>query len=219
MLSIQNLSGEDVALLASDQIESLMQTNESLVGVTERFLAAKMGQPRFRLKLVSQGQILNHDAELQLPLTVQVAVCDFCPADASKIKELIDASAMNDTKVVEALLREPQDPNQRDGQGRTPLFIASNEGHAKVVRLLMDAGADKDKATDNGWTPLCIASYKGHLEVVRLLVDAGADKDKATDVGWTPMRIASRKGHLEVVRLLDGGAGKDKATCGPTTAA
>ena len=56
--------------------------------------------------------------------------------------------------------------------GRTPLFIAAQEGHEAVVRGLVEAGADVNKAKDNGTTPLYIAAKNGHEAVVRGLVEA-----------------------------------------------
>ena len=50
--------------------------------------------------------------------------------------------------------------------GRTPLFVASMNGHGKVAKLLLDAGADFDLADKNWQTPLSCASSKGQAELL-----------------------------------------------------
>ena len=63
--------------------------------------------------------------------------------------------------------------------GRTPVYIAAENGKTESIKLLLEAGADKDKASDDGAPPLYIAAQNGHTESVKLLLEAGADKDKA----------------------------------------
>ncbi|KAA0161011.1 hypothetical protein FNF28_05217 [Cafeteria roenbergensis] len=67
-------------------------------------------------------------------------------------------------EMLEALLAEERGlENVCDELGRTPLYMACEEGHEAVVQLLLDAGADVDKArTSNGATPLYMACQDGH---------------------------------------------------------
>ena len=90
----------------------------------------------------------------------------------------------------------------KDNDGATPLYTASQKGHVEVVKLLCDAGAAKDQARNDGTTPLFAASQEGHVEVVKLLCDVGANTNQAKKDGSTPLAMASQRGHAELVKLL-----------------
>jgi len=88
--------------------------------------------------------------------------------------------------------------------GRTPLYMASQNGHSEVVSMLLaKEGVDVNQADNGGFTPLYIASENGHAEVVSmLLAKQGVHVNQAEEDGWTPLCIASKKGHADVVSML-----------------
>ena len=61
-----------------------------------------------------------------------------------------------------------------DYDGRTPLHIASCDGHLEVVRYLLDWGAPVHIRDRYGHSPLDDAIKFNHLEVIQLLRQAGA---------------------------------------------
>ena len=65
-----------------------------------------------------------------------------------------------------------------NSNGRTPLNVASSNGHVEVVKMLLEKGADVRVANNNGWTPLNSALRNGYVKVARLLLEQGADVNR-----------------------------------------
>ena len=59
--------------------------------------------------------------------------------------------------------------NERNPDGATPLFVASQRGHQEVVRMLLARGADVRIARFDGVDPKEIARRNGHDVVFRLI--------------------------------------------------
>ena len=92
------------------------------------------------------------------------------------------------------------------GNGMTPLFLASGEGHQSCVRTLLAFGVAVDEATDTGCTPLFVASKLGHAECLDVLIEARADVE-ALSYYWSPLRAACYRSHAACVqRLIRAGA-------------
>jgi uncharacterized protein len=64
----------------------------------------------------------------------------------------------------------------RDADGGTAQFYASERDHLPIVKLLLERGADPNIANYRGSTPLMASSSEGHLEVVCWLL--GHPKDQ-----------------------------------------
>ena len=105
--------------------------------------------------------------------------------------------------VVEGLIQSGYPPDQAVG-GRSPLFIAANNGHIDVVRallLVLPAGG-VDAADPHGTTPLAAAAEEGHEAVVAQLLAADANPSLADGDGDTALGLAVANGHGGVAELL-----------------
>ncbi|MDZ7661889.1 ankyrin repeat domain-containing protein [Thiohalophilus sp.] len=92
------------------------------------------------------------------------------------------------------------DLEARDGRGRTPLYLAAEQGDLETVRRLLDKGAMVDARDNCLWTPLMRAAQNGHLAVVQALLQAGADinvKDKDGYHALTAVVITNQVAMLE----------------------
>ncbi len=104
--------------------------------------------------------------------------------------------------VLEALLAAGAKPNVDDGEGRTPLYIATDAGVAESVRLLLAHGADKE-IRPFGYTPLLFAVGTGKQKTAEVLLQGGADVNAhATVDGRTPLHIAIERRDPALTELL-----------------
>ncbi|KAI7385771.1 hypothetical protein KC336_g17904 [Hortaea werneckii] len=101
-------------------------------------------------------------------------------------------------------LRSRNHVNQRDSDGRTPLWWAAYSGHEAVVRLLLATGkVDANLADFRGETALLAAADAGHEAVVRLLLAASeVDVNPADTYGRTALWFAASRGQEAMVQLL-----------------
>src|SRR5262249_17959781 len=103
---------------------------------------------------------------------------------------------------VKALLEKGANVNEKDSDGRTPLLLASANGHYPVVKLLLDKGANVNARFSNPPLPaLAIAIKQGHRDIAELLLDRGADINDRF-LGLTPLMTAALFGQQDIVKLL-----------------
>ena len=107
---------------------------------------------------------------------------------------LMDAVFRGDADAVKTLLSKRGFVNAKDEySGRTPLIMATVNGHIEIVKALLGKGADVSVKDADGWTALMFAQEYGHAEIERLLKEAGAEEE-ASRMGqrwesWRPPGI------------------------------
>jgi ankyrin repeat protein len=95
----------------------------------------------------------------------------------------------------------PQEDEQR-GKHRTPLILASMNGHETVVKILLEQGASMSRDYRCEGTPVAWAARNGHSSVVQLLVEEGSNIEDDAMESRSPLSWAASKGHEAIVRLL-----------------
>jgi ankyrin repeat protein len=119
-------------------------------------------------------------------------------------RELIDAAADGDLKLVDELWSKGGDVNYQS-QSEVPkksrmtaVHAAIWEGHLHVLEGLVDRDAKLDKVMDGGLTALHIAACQDYPEIVKFLLERGVDADAKDDLGETALFGVSE----QMTRLL-----------------
>eukprot|EP00850_Spirogloea_muscicola_P006741 SM000032S12125 [mRNA] locus=s32:595970:597614:+ [translate_table: standard] len=104
--------------------------------------------------------------------------------------------------------RPGEDPNGRDGPGRTPLHRLCQRGSLSPaefadVRRLLDAGADANARDSFGRAPLgLVCMESGDAAAARTLLAAGAREDAQDDWGRAALHWCCDRGWVEAARVL-----------------
>jgi ankyrin repeat protein len=90
--------------------------------------------------------------------------------------------------------------------GRTPLYVAAEQGHVGDVCALLQSGAGVDvnaAQSDGGGSPLSVACQRGHCKVVSLLLDHGAVETAfSMPSGGTARKLEDTASDVQMLRLL-----------------
>lgn len=109
--------------------------------------------------------------------------------------------------IMKDLLRHPRvDPNERDDEGKTPLFHAVSAGNiGAVTQLLEKHDVDPNLADKCKNTPLAIAIANGSYGMVGCLLSSPKiARNQVNSSGDSALSLAARLGHLFIVeQLLD----------------
>ena len=157
MLHVRALSGETVEELPLEELRARpRETEELLVVALKRFLAAKLGCTRFRLKLCREdSKEIDDGAPLTGSADFTLVRMDFQSSDVATNAAFLSACRGGRLAEVEGLLRAPLNPDVRDAEkNSTGIYLAARNGNLDIVRLLLEAGADKDAAMQDGATAL-----------------------------------------------------------------
>lgn len=109
-------------------------------------------------------------------------------------------------KFAELLLQRGASVNCQDGNGRTALSYACENGYLDAVKILVQNNADPEIVDTWGNTALMYAVVAGHAPVVEFLVRAfkrlGLQIDRQNKVGNSAAKVAHFLGHTECICAL-----------------
>lgn len=121
---------------------------------------------------------------------------------SSKSAALHISSLFGLTSLAQFLIARGDPVNSRDCDGRSPIWIATLNGHEDMVRILLDAHADPNFGDRLGRRPLQLAAASNLVSLVKLLITSKADVNSADFEGSTPLYEAVSQGYLLVVLEL-----------------
>jgi ankyrin repeat protein len=89
-----------------------------------------------------------------------------------------------------------------DGEGRTPLLVASAASNEDLAELLVQKGARVKVKEPDGTTPLHYAAFSGEHRLAGTLIANGAPVSARGFRGTTPLHLAAMRGDEDMVKLL-----------------
>ena len=125
------------------------------------------------------------------------------PAEAARYSGLHAAAHKGDAAQIAKLAAAKADLNERDGNGRTPLHVATFARQREAIRALVKAGAGIDLLENDRYDGVTIASVADDEETLRVLLSLGASAKQVTSrYDGTALIAAAHLGHDGVVRQL-----------------
>lgn len=133
---------------------------------------------------------------------------DINTSDPSGTSLLMIAASNGNESLLDILLKNRVNAQQKNKYGDTATTLAALNGHLAVLKRLMESGMITLSSSEElRWEPIHYAAFGGHLESVRYLISKNVSLNIKAPNGQTALMLASRNGHLEVVRaLLEAGA-------------
>ena len=125
------------------------------------------------------------------------------PAEVAAYKGLHAAAHKGDMAEIEKLAATKTGLDARDGNGRTPLHVATFARQTGAIRALVKAGADIGLLDKDRYDGVTIASVADDEETLRVLLSLGASARQVTSrYNGTALIAAAHLGHDGVVRQL-----------------
>ena len=125
------------------------------------------------------------------------------PDEIAAYRGLHAAAQRGDVAAIERLAESKAALAARDGNGRTPLHVATFAHQFRAVRALIQAGADTGALDKDRYDVVTIAAVANDEETLRLLLGLGASAKRVTSrYDGTALIAAAQLGHDGVVRQL-----------------
>lgn len=108
---------------------------------------------------------------------------------------------VSDDKII-AQIKDVEDLELKDRDGRTLLLNAVCYKREKVVKYLIDRKASVNNADNQGFYPLHVAVMNGDYNVTELLLKNGAEVNARNEYGNTPLMLMKPNFTTDIVKIL-----------------
>ncbi|VDI47999.1 uncharacterized protein MGAL_10B000940 [Mytilus galloprovincialis] len=135
-------------------------------------------------------------------LIINEKQADLNSPDCEGLTPLMHACKMNQTKIVEVIVKNGIDIDSESSEGKTALMFACFEGYTDIAEILLKNQASVNKSDNSGLTSLMVACQKGSLSCVKLLTKYGADMDIKSSALLSAFKIACYTENYEIVDHL-----------------
>jgi ankyrin repeat protein len=105
---------------------------------------------------------------------------------------------------ITTIIKDANDINAPDKEGRPPLILATLINDKKLVELLVSGDANIQAADADGNTALHIAAAENYLSLVEYLLDKGAQINLQNNAGQTPLLFAICQKNAKMTEYLLG---------------
>lgn len=133
------------------------------------------------------------------PLDIPYFLYDF---DWTTRTPLMWASALNSPKIVNLLIANGADIDERTDENVNSLMFAAAYNACDVVKLLMAKGVDINAECGYGQTPLMFAASQDACDAAKLLVKAGANVNAEDSLSYTPLIHAVIENSCDTAEFL-----------------
>ncbi|KAI8773698.1 poly [ADP-ribose] polymerase tankyrase-like [Biomphalaria glabrata] len=120
----------------------------------------------------------------------------------NQLSPLMTAAAQGDLKMVQLLVKNGADVEQKDRMERRAVIHACMNGSTNVLSYLLNIGASAEHPDSSGNSPLHYAAAYGWYFTAKLLLEAGVDPNANNMWKLTPVNVAYLKSQVGIVQLL-----------------
>ena len=115
---------------------------------------------------------------------------------------LQDAVEAGDLDGASAAIARGADLEVRDGDGRTPLVVATKSRQTAIALRLLEAGADPNAQDDMRDSAFLYSGAEGLDQILTATLEHGADVASTNRFGGTALIPASEHAHVSTVEIL-----------------
>ena len=132
-----------------------------------------------------------------------LAISILFPTAAFGKDSLHKAAYNGDIELVNKILKNKVNPDERDSFGGTALHAAMFQKKTEIITLLITHGFDVNaQGLSNGYTPLHDAVWANNLDAVKILIKHGARTDIRGKDGLTPYEKALKEDKKEIAEYF-----------------